>query len=60
MAPGCPEKIDLEFLRYVWTFPKKHRPRIVGGLARHDALPRTAILRSDREAQAFLDAVAVA
>ena len=60
MAPGCPEKIDLEFLRYVWTFHGKYYPRITAALARHDALPRTAILRSDREAQAFLDAVAVA
>lgn len=59
MAPGCPEHVDLDFLRYVWTFPRKHRPRIIAGLARHDALPRTVILRSDREAQAFLDAVAV-
>jgi adenylate kinase family enzyme len=60
MAPGCPEQIDLAFLRYVWTFPRKHRPRITTALARHDAFPRTAILSSDREAQAFLDAVAVA
>ena len=59
MAPGCPEQVDLAFLRYVWTFPKKHRPRITAALARHDALPRTAILRSDREAQAFLDQLPV-
>jgi adenylate kinase family enzyme len=59
MAPGCPEQIDLEFLRYVWTFPKKGRHRIVVAFARYDAMSRTAILRSDCEAQAFLDAVAV-
>src|SRR5215470_5398132 len=26
MAPGCPEKIDLEFFRYVWTYRAKQRP----------------------------------
>ncbi|NJO22794.1 MAG: topology modulation protein [Sphingomonadales bacterium] len=59
VAPGCPEQIDLECLRYVWTFHRKHYPRMTAALARHDALPRTAVLRSDREAQAFLDAAAV-
>ena len=29
MAEGCPERIDLEFLRYIWTFNAKQRPRVV-------------------------------
>jgi adenylate kinase family enzyme len=29
MAPGCPEKIDLEFFRYVWTYRKKQRPLLL-------------------------------
>lgn len=29
MAPGCPEKIDLEFFRYVWTFREKIRPKLM-------------------------------
>jgi adenylate kinase family enzyme len=28
MAPGCPERIDPEFLRYVWTYRRKRRPRL--------------------------------
>ena len=60
MAAGCPEQLDLEFLRYVWTFRAKHRPRITAALTRHDATHRTAVLSSDREAQAFLEALAVA
>ena len=27
LAPGCPEKVDWEFLRYVWDFPGKERPQ---------------------------------
>jgi adenylate kinase family enzyme len=29
MAPGCPEKIDLEFFRYVWTYRAKQRPALL-------------------------------
>jgi adenylate kinase family enzyme len=29
MAEGCPEKIDFEFFRYVWTFQEQQRPRLV-------------------------------
>ena len=26
MAEGCPEKIDFEFFRYVWTYRRQQRP----------------------------------
>ena len=29
MAEGCPEKIDPEFFRYVWTFRRKQRPTLI-------------------------------
>ncbi len=32
MAPGCPEKIDREFLRYIWRFPAYERPNILSQL----------------------------
>jgi adenylate kinase family enzyme len=32
MAEGCPEKIDLEFFRYVWTFREKQRPTLLAHL----------------------------
>jgi adenylate kinase family enzyme len=28
MAPGCPEKIDLEFFRYVWNYRRDQRPKL--------------------------------
>ena len=27
MAPGCPERLDIEFIRYVWTYRQKQRPK---------------------------------
>lgn len=32
MAEGCPEKIDIEFMKYIWNFPKNSRLRIVSRL----------------------------
>jgi adenylate kinase family enzyme len=29
MAPGCPERIDFEFIRYVWTFRQQQRPKLL-------------------------------
>lgn len=29
MAEGCPEKIDFEFFRYVWTYRKRQRPTLL-------------------------------
>jgi adenylate kinase family enzyme len=29
MAEGCPEKIDFEFFRYVWTYRQKQRPTLL-------------------------------
>jgi adenylate kinase family enzyme len=34
MAPGCPEQLDLEFLRYIATFRRAKRPSIVRRLER--------------------------
>lgn len=29
MAPGCPEKFDLEFFRYVWNYRRLQRPKLL-------------------------------
>ncbi|QCI69526.1 AAA family ATPase [Phreatobacter stygius] len=29
MAPGCPERVDLTFLRYVWTYRQQQRPKLL-------------------------------
>lgn len=33
MTPGCPERLDWEFLRYIWHFPRDMSPRIEVALA---------------------------
>ena len=55
LAPGCPEQLDAEFLRYVWDFNTKSRPQIVSMLAEHGRHLQTVVFRRDRDAARFLD-----
>jgi len=59
MAPGCPERLDLDFLKYIWTFEEKMTPRIKRALVDNAALDRVVTLTSDRETEAFLAGVLV-
>jgi adenylate kinase family enzyme len=54
MAPGCPEKIEWQFLKYIWNYPKTRKP---GVLAKLESLPdgkETFVLRSSGETEEFL------
>jgi adenylate kinase family enzyme len=55
LAPGCPEKLDLEFLRYIWDFNAKSRPQLATALARHGGHLQPIVFRRDREVARFLD-----
>jgi adenylate kinase family enzyme len=54
MTPGCPEKIDLEFLRYVWTWNREVRPRVMAGIQNHASGKPVVMLKSHREMDEFL------
>jgi adenylate kinase family enzyme len=57
LAVGCSEKIDLEFLRWIWRFRRKQRPKIMQRIAEHAADRRAFVLRSDADVRAFLTSV---
>lgn len=59
MAEGCNEKVDLEFLSWVWNFPTRSRDRIFREL---DAFQnkRAYVLRSAREVESFIEAARAA
>lgn len=54
MGPDCPEKIDLEFLRYVWNYPKDGRPHQLAHLEQRPANVEMRHLRSREEIERFL------
>lgn len=55
MTAGCPERFDLAFLRYVWNYPRQHRPRVLSHLESFAQRGGTVLrLRSRAEVAAFL------
>ncbi|MHC4821729.1 MAG: P-loop NTPase family protein [Planctomycetota bacterium] len=56
MSPGCPEKVDGEFIRWIWGFPKHARPRTMEVLEGFRARGGSVhVLRSDGDRDSFLD-----
>ncbi|MBY8871045.1 adenylate kinase [Micromonospora sp. PLK6-60] len=45
---GCAERLDLEFLRYVWHYPRRSRPRVFAALA--ETAPDLPVVRLRRPA----------
>ena len=56
MGEGCPERLDIEFLSYVWSFRNKHRPGIVERLSAAKNVEIITI-RNRREYKAFMDRI---
>ncbi|WP_319458931.1 adenylate kinase [Micromonospora sp. RTP1Z1] len=46
LPDGCPEQIDLEFLRYVWRYPRRSRPRLFAAVA--EVAPELSVVRLRR------------
>ena len=50
LPPGCPEKLDLAFLAWIWNYPVTSRPRILEAVSR---LPRSVpVVRVESRAEA--------
>jgi len=45
MGPDCPEKVDLEFLMFIWNYRRDHWPRVQSRLAQYGV--RVITLESD-------------
>ena len=54
MAAGCLEKLDLDFLRWIWQYPFKNRPVILEKLARLEG-KKVVRLQSVGAVQRFTD-----
>jgi adenylate kinase family enzyme len=57
LPPGCREKLDPEFLRFVWQYRGKHRHHIEDGIARLGRHLRVRRLCDDRAVEGFFAAV---
>jgi adenylate kinase family enzyme len=54
MAEGCHERVDLKFLYWVWTYPKRRRARILALLNDVNGQKQVVRLRSSDEVERFL------
>lgn len=54
MAEGCPEKLNLEFLLWIWNYPSRTRPKIVTMLESNPGEKRIVWLRSQSDVDRFL------
>lgn len=58
MGEGCNENFDLEFLMWVWNFPKKDKLKIEKVLEKFDGKVKIIRFFSSREAEEFLQKTA--
>ena len=56
MAEGCHEHLSLKFLRWVWDYPGRSRPKVLELLKAKARDKRVFRLRSDAEVEQFLAA----
>lgn len=54
MTPGCNEKLPLEFLWWIWTYPTRRRPAVLRCLRGLRADQTAVVLRSDADVERFL------
>jgi hypothetical protein len=59
MAEGVNERMDFDFLKWVWDDPKTKKPFVLKKLEQLPNDKKVIILKSPREVQLFLDKLKV-
>lgn len=54
MAEGCPEKIDLEFIKWIWNFNEEHRDKFYN-ILKEEKGKQIYIFRNREECNKFLE-----
>ena len=54
MAEGCPERLDWEFVKYIWNFNKNNRVLNYTRIAKSKHA-KAYVLKNRKEKQAFLE-----
>ncbi|OBZ18853.1 AAA family ATPase [Bacillus sp. FJAT-27264] len=52
---GCPEQLDLDFVLWVWNFPKRSRDKIVSTLKKSNEEKNVIVLSNRRKVSGFLE-----
>ena len=54
LPEGCPERIDIEFLKYIWKYPSTKQPMILNFLETHRTMKDIHILKNRQEVEDFV------
>jgi adenylate kinase family enzyme len=54
MGPGCPERLDWEFLKFVWNYPERNRPKTLEKIAKAAKEKQVFHLKSRAEVARFV------
>ncbi|MOA02986.1 topology modulation protein [compost metagenome] len=54
MAQDCQEKIDFEFLSWIWNFNKNNKPKIVESLEKVKGRKQVYIFKSPRDMRKYM------
>ncbi|MCC5827804.1 MAG: DNA topology modulation protein [Phycisphaeraceae bacterium] len=57
MAAGCPERLDMEFLKWIWNYPRDNRPRLLDTLQAAPPSTQIHVLQSKKDVSIFLDSL---
>ncbi|GGA86895.1 DNA topology modulation protein [Ornithinibacillus halotolerans] len=55
MGEGCNERFDLQFLKWIWNYPKNKRPETLEKLKEISKDKQVYILRSSKQIQKFIN-----
>jgi hypothetical protein len=55
MAEGCPERLPLEFILWIWNYARRTKPKVVKMLESASQEKRIIWLRNQAEVREFLD-----
>ena len=55
MAEGCAEKLDFEFISWVWNYSNRSRPKVVKLINENKASKKIVWLRSNADVEKFLN-----
>lgn len=59
VSEGCPEKIDMEFIRWIWNYPRVSKPRILRFLEKLRKSKNVYIIKNQGEIEAFLNELSI-
>ena len=57
VTEGCPEKIDLDFIRWIWEYPNTRKPKILNFLEMMRKTKNVYILNNQKEIDGFIEAL---